>query len=93
MKKRTGLEERVRIVREAEAELGQGIAVEEVCRKHNLSQSTLVRWRHQYGGLSTPEAKRYRDLERENRELKSLLAEAELAKRILQEAVKRMGKA
>lgn len=93
MKKRTAVEERVRIVREAEAELGQGVAPEEVCRKHQVSSSTLFRWRQQYGGLTTSEAKEFRALKAENAELKSIVAELELARRVLQEAVKRLGKA
>ena len=93
MKKRTSMEERVRIVREAEAELGQGVAPEEVCRKHQVGQSTLFRWRRQYGGLTTSEAKEFKALKQENSDLKQIVAELELAKRVLQEAVKRMGKA
>jgi putative transposase len=92
MKRRAALEERVRIVREAEAELGQGVPVEEVCRKHQVGQSTLFRWRRQYGGLTTSEAKEFKALKQENSSLKSIVAELELDKRILQEAVKRLGK-
>ena len=93
MKRGQPIEEIVRIVREAEGLLAQGKPVEEVCRQLGLSQSTLVRWRQRYGGLSEPEAKRLRELERENAELKAIVAELELAKRVLQEAVKRLGKA
>lgn len=88
VRKRTGVEERVRIVREAEAALGAGTAVEEVCRKFDVTQSTLFRWRRQYGGLTSPEAKRLKELERENAQLKTLLAESELDKRILKAALK-----
>ncbi len=84
MKKRQPVEEMVRLVREAEALLAQGKPAEEVCRQLGLSESTLVRWRHKYGGLSTPEAKRLRELEKENVQLKELLAESELARRALQ---------
>jgi len=93
VKKRQPMEEMVRIVREAEVLLAQGKPVEEVCRILAISESSLVRWRHKYGGLSTPEAKRYRELERENSDLKSIVAELTLARRVLQEAVKRLGKA
>jgi putative transposase len=93
VKKRQAAEEIVRLVREAEALLAQGKPVEEACRQLGISESTLVRWRHRYGGLSTPEAKRLRELERENGELKHIVADLELAKRFLQEAVKRLGKA
>jgi len=93
VKKKHKAEEVVAMVRDAEVELGKGVPVEEVCRKLDISQPTLFRWRHKYGGLSTPEAKRLRSLERENRDLKEMLAESELAKRILQTALKHLGKA
>lgn len=93
MKKRQPVEEMVRVVREAEALLAQGKPVDEVCRQLALSESTLVRWRQRYGGLSTPEAKRLKELERENADLRHIVADLELAKRFLQEAVKRLGKA
>ena len=92
MKKRHKPEEIVTKVREAEVEMGKGVAADEVCRKLGISEATLFRWRHQYGGLSTPEAKRLRALERENRDLKEMLAESELAKRVLQVALKHLGK-
>ena len=92
MKKRQPMEEMVRIVREAEALMAQGKPAEEACRVLGISDSTLVRWRQKYGGLSTPEAKRFRELERENTELKHIVAELELDKRILKATVKQLGK-
>lgn len=93
MKRRRPAEEIVRLVREAENDIGNGVPVEEVCRKLEVSAATLVRWRQRYGGLSTPEAKRLKELETENTRLKKALAESELDKQILKEAVKRLGKA
>jgi putative transposase len=93
MKKRQPVEEMVRLVREAEALMAQGKAADEVCRQLGVSESTLVRWRQKYGGLSTPEAKRLKELERENTELKHIVAELELDKRILKATVKQLGKA
>jgi len=93
VKKRHQAEEVVRIVREAETLLAQQKPIEEVCRDLGISESTLVRWRHRYGGLSTPEAKRLREMERENTELKHIVAELELDKRILKAALKHLGKA
>lgn len=92
MKKRRPAEEIVALVREAETEMAKGIGVEEVCRKLNVAPATLVRWRHRYGGLSTPEAKRLKELERENAQLHKLVARAELEKQILREALKHLGK-
>ena len=80
MKKRHKPEEVVAKVREAEVEMGKGVPVDEVCRKLGISEATLFRWRHRYGDLSTPEAKRLKGLERENRDLKEMLAESELVK-------------
>lgn len=93
MKKRRPAEEIVAMVREAENEIAKGTPVEQVCQKLNLAPATLVRWRHRYGGLSTPEAKRLKELERENAQLQKLVARAELEKDILRAALKRLGKA
>jgi transposase-like protein len=93
VKKRHQAEEVVKLVREAEAQLAGGKPVEEVCRDLGISESTLVRWRQRFGGMSTPEAKRLRELERENSELKHIVAELELDKRILKSAIKHLGKA
>ena len=93
MKKRRPAEEIVGMVREAENEIAKGIPVEDVCRKLNIAPATLVRWRHCYGGLSSPEAKRLKELERENGQLHKLVAKAELEKDILRAALKRLGKA
>ena len=64
-----------------------GVALEEVCRKYGISQQTYYRWRKQYGGLSASELRRLKDLERENRQLKQLVADLALDKQILQEVV------
>lgn len=86
--KRHKAEEIVQLVRQAEAELANGIAVADVVRKLGVSEWTLYRWRHRYGGLATPGAKRLRELERENARLKRVVADQALDKAILQEALK-----
>jgi putative transposase len=93
VKKRRPAEEIVALVREAENELARGTAVEEVCRKLNVAPATLVRWRHRYGGLSSPEAKRLKELERENVQLHKIVARGELEKQVMREVIKRLGKA
>jgi len=50
----------------------------ELCRKHGVSEQTFYRWRRKYGGLSVSEAKRLKDLEKENSRLKRLLAERDV---------------
>ena len=55
-------------------------------KKIGVSKQTLIRWRKEYGGLRMDQAKRMKQLEKENAKLKKLLAEAELDKAILKEA-------
>jgi putative transposase len=50
----------------------------ELCRKHGVSEQTFYRWRRKYGGLSVSEARRLKDLEKENSRLKRLLAERDV---------------
>jgi len=60
-----------------EAEKGKE-SVGTLCRKHGICEQTYYRWRRQYGGMDVPEAKRLRELERENSRLKRLVAERDL---------------
>lgn len=73
------------ILRQAEA----GVGVDELCRKHGISQPTFYRWKKKYGGLGVTELKELRQLREENRKLKGLVADLSLDKTILQEAVRR----
>ena len=52
--------------------------VGEVCRQHGVSENTFYRWRKRFGGLTVPEARRLRELEKENARLKRLVAERDL---------------
>src|ERR1700743_2093140 len=70
---------------QADRMLGEGKDVAEVCRELQVSEQTYYRWRNQFGGLKADDAKRLKDLERENATLKRLLAEAELEKAALKE--------
>ena len=58
------------------------------CRELGVSEATYHRWRNQFGGLKAEDAKRLKDLERENAALKRLLADAELEKAALKEIAK-----
>jgi len=60
--------------------------VAEACRQIGVTDQTYYRWRKEYGGVRTDQAKRLKELDRENARLKKLLAEAELDKAILREA-------
>ena len=64
----------------------RGVAIPEVCRKIGVTEQTYYRWRKEYGGLQVDQARRLKELERENARLKRLLADAELDKAILKEA-------
>ena len=79
-------EQIIGMLRQAEVELAKGQNIEAVSRKLGITEQTYYRWRKEYGGLRTDQAKRFKDLERENARLKKLLAEAELDKAILREA-------
>jgi transposase-like protein len=73
-------------LREAELLISQGQTVQLACKKINITEQTYYRWRKEYGGLRTDQAKRFKELEQENARLKRLLADAELDKAILREA-------
>jgi transposase-like protein len=85
-RKRHSAEEIVGKLRQADVELGRGKSVAEVCRLLGVTEPTYYRWRKEYGGLKTDQAKRLKELEKENARLKRLLADAELDKAILKEA-------
>ena len=78
-------EQIVRKLREAEVELAKGATVKDACRKLAITENTYYRWRKEYGGLRLDQAKRLKQLEKENARLKKLLAEKELDLSILKE--------
>ena len=59
--------------------------IRDVCREHNITEQTFYRWRRKYGGLEVSEAKKLRDLERENSELKKMVADLSLDNRMLRD--------
>lgn len=85
-RKRFAPEQVIGKLREAEVELARGRTTGQVCKRLGITQQTYYRWRKEYGGLRVDQAKRLKELERENGRLKKLLAEAELDKAILREA-------
>ena len=84
--KRLPAEQIVNKLRQAEVLLAQGQTVTQLSKTLGITDQTYYRWRKEYGGVKTDQAKRLKDLERENARLKKLLAEAELDKAILREA-------
>ena len=77
-------EQIIRILREADA---TGRSNEEICRQHNISPQTFYRWKSKYGGLELSEARRLRQLEEENRQLKHIVAEQAVDIRALKAVV------
>ena len=67
-------EQIVRKLREADRLLGEGAAVVEVCKHLQVTEATYYRWRNQYGGMKADDAKRLKELEKENARLKRLVA-------------------
>lgn len=80
-------EQIIQKLREADAMIATGKTLGQVVQALEISEQTFHRWRNQYGGMKAEEAKRLKELEEENRRLKKLLAEAELDKAILKEAL------
>ncbi len=74
-------EEIIRILRQADTDQ----TVESVCREYNISKATFHRWKRKYGDMDIADAKRLKELEKENAELKKMLAEAMLKNRVLEE--------
>ena len=87
-RKRHSPEQIVRKLRDAEAELAGGKSIDEVCKKLEVSQQTYFRWKKEYGGAKADEVRRLKELEKENQRLKAIVADLELDKQILKEALK-----
>lgn len=87
-RKRHTPEQVIRKLQDADRLLAQGADVAEVARQLGVSEQTYFRWRNQFGGLKAQDAKRLKELERENATLKRLLADAELEKAALKEIAK-----
>ena len=84
MKKQRFTEEQIiGVLKEQESGLSTG----DVCRRHGISQNTFYRWKSKFGGMEVSEARRLKSLEDENARLKRLLADAELDKAMLKDAL------
>ena len=91
-RKRRNPDQIIAALREADALLNAGQSMGQVIQHLGVSEATYHRWRNQYGGMKAEEAKRLKELENENTRLKRLLADAELDKAILREAMNHLGK-
>jgi putative transposase len=79
--KRYTTEDKIRILREADR--GEKSVVD-ICREENISEVSFHRWKRQFGHMEINEARRFKELERENSELKKMLAESLLKNRVLE---------
>ena len=81
-------EQIIRKLREAERMLGEGRTIPEAAKELGISEQTYHRWRNQYGGMKADDAKRLRELERENARLKAIVADQALENRAFKEIAK-----
>ena len=85
--KRYTTEDKIRILREGD----RGKSILEVCRAHNISEVSFHRWKRQFGQMDLNEARKLKELERENSELKKMLAESLLKNRVLEAVAEKNG--
>jgi putative transposase len=83
--KRHTTEEKIRILREADT----GRSIVDICREKNISDVTFHRWKREFGQMDLNEARRLKELERENTELKKMLADSMLAQKVLKYALEK----
>jgi transposase-like protein len=81
-------EQIIRKLREAERLLGEGKTIAEAAKELGISEQTFHRWRAQYGGMKADDAKRLKELARENVQLKAIVADQALEVRALKEVAK-----
>jgi len=82
MKRQRHTEEQIiQVLNEAQA----GAAIDELCRRHGISQATYYKWKQKFGGMEVSDAKRLRLVEDENRKLKKLVADQALDMMVLKE--------
>jgi transposase-like protein len=87
-RKRHTPEQIITKLREAEVALAKGQTTSQVCRQIGVTEHTYYRWRKEYGGLRVDQAKRLKELEKENTQLKKLVGEQALDLTILKEVAK-----
>jgi transposase-like protein len=87
-RKRYTSEQIIRLLRQADVLSSQGKSVPEISREIGVSENTYYRWRKEYGGMGVDQARRLKELERENARLKRAVADLTLDNQILKEASK-----
>ena len=86
--KRYTSEQIITKLREAEVLQSQGLTQGNICKQLGVAQDAYIRWRKEYGGMRVDQAKRLKDLEKENQRLKKLVADLSLDKAMLEEVNK-----
>lgn len=81
-------EQVIRKLREADRMLGEGKTIAEVAKELEVSENTYHRWRNQFGGMKADDAKRLKELERENARLKRIVADQVLENQALKEVAR-----
>ena len=84
--KRHTPEQIINKLRQAEVEIANGATIAQVCKKIGVTDQTYYRWRNEYGGMRVDQAKRLKELEKENAQLNKLVADQALDISILKEA-------
>ena len=87
-RKRHSAEEIVNKLREAEVLIANGTTIAQVCKQIGVTDQTYYKWRREYGGLKTDQAKKFKELEQENARLKKLVADLSLDKQMLQDVAR-----
>ena len=91
MRKRFKETEIINLLRGIEVKIAEGLAVADACRSLGVSDKSYYRWRKLYGSMGSSEVKKCKELEKENYRLKQIVADLELDKRILKEALDFLG--
>ncbi len=86
-KRRYSTEQIITKLREADVLLSQGRSAEEISKMLEISKQTYYRWRKEYGGLNMTQAKKLKELEKENSRLKTLVADLSLDNAIIKEVL------
>ena len=84
-RKRYSAEQIIGYLREAGVLLAKGSSIPQICKKIGIAEQTYYRWRKEYGSLSVDQAKRLKEVEKENTRLRKLVADLSLDKAILRE--------
>ena len=81
-------EDVIRILREMEVLMGQGLSINKACKQLGITAHTFYRWRKEYGGIKLEHLKRLKELEKENSQLKRLVADLSLDIQVLKEVTR-----